>query len=83
MQPFLEFLLHSTLLLLIGGCVVALVLRLTRCQSPRCNRFAWAFVLLLGVACIRLPVELPVLMPEPTSVVGLTTKDTEICPSGF
>ena len=64
MQSFLEFLLYSSLLLLIGGCVVVLLLRFTGCQSPKWNRFAWAFVLLLGVAAVRVPLELPVLSPH-------------------
>jgi len=69
MQPFLEFLLRSTLLLFIGGCVVGLLFRFFRCHSPAWNRFAWAFVLLLGIACIRLPLEIPALTPQPVSQV--------------
>jgi len=64
MQIFLQFLIHSTLLLLVGGCVVGLLLRAAACQSPALTRFTWAFVLLLGVLCVRLPLEIPVLTPQ-------------------
>jgi len=65
MQPFLAFLLYSTLFLLAGGGAVGLLLRFSRYQSPAWNRFAWAVVLLLGVSCFRLPLEIPVLAPHP------------------
>ncbi len=65
MQPFLEFLIRSTLLLLIGGTIVGSLLYVSGCRLPKWNRFAWGFVLLLGIACVRLPVELPLLTPEP------------------
>ena len=67
MQPFLEFLIRSTLLLFIGGCVVGLLFRFSSCKSPDWNRFAWAFVLFLGIAAIRVTLEIPALTPQPVS----------------
>ena len=67
MQAFLVFLLYSTLSLFIGGGVVGLLLRFSGCQSPAWNRFAWTFVLLLGVACLRLPLEIQVLTQPPAT----------------
>ena len=73
MQAFLEFLFYSTLFLLAGGCIVGVMLRFSGCLSPKWNRFAWAFVLLFGVASLRLPLEIPVLTPPPAPMPASQT----------
>lgn len=57
----LEFLIRATILLTLSGLVLGLVLHVYRCKSSVFSRLAWAFVLLCGVLCFRLPLEIPIL----------------------
>ena len=55
----------KTLILSLAALVAYLVLRLTRCRSPKIHRPTWAAVLLLGVLGAGVPLHLPVVENRP------------------
>lgn len=71
MQTILTFLWPSTLFLAVGGLVVWLLMRLCRCRGSQLTQIAWCLVLLQGIVVFRLPVDLPLLEPEPRPVVTM------------
>lgn len=89
MQSTLTFLLHSTLCLAVVGCLVYVILKITRCRSARMHALAWAFVLLQGVLWFHIPLELHLAgtpAPPPqisaTEEPDFTQRVTEITPPG-
>jgi len=58
----------KTLILSLAALVASLVLRLTRCRSPKIHHLTWAAVLLLGVLGAGIPLSLPVAENRPVVV---------------
>ncbi len=48
-------LLRTTAFLSVTAIVVGVVLKLSRCQSPRVHRVAWCLVLVQGLLFVRVP----------------------------
>lgn len=75
--------LRTGLALALAALVVAGVLKITRCRSPWIHRIAWSFVLLQGVLWVRFPIDLPVLAPEPESVVTVSVAEETMATFNF
>ncbi len=60
-------LVRISVILAVSGIIAWCVLRITHCRSARLHRVVWGIVLLQGVLWVRVPLELPVLAPEPSA----------------
>ena len=48
-------LLRTTAILSVTAIIVGVVLKLSRCRSPRVHRVAWCLVLVQGLLFVRIP----------------------------
>ncbi len=79
-EYLLGSLFRSGIMLAVVAMVVGILLRFSRCRSPRIHRLAWGFVILHGILWIRIPMELAVLKPLEKPVVKTSSPVLDVEP---